>query len=218
MKTGVSPAGFIIPTSPAPGSAGVSDVSGVISYSILVPKITVGELGGGSLVGVSYKISLGTYATYSIVDANPNTYTVSWGTGTLISPTFAPVAGLSTYGTGPFAGSPVIQIASALPAQELKTPGGPYTTAQQVINSGSFNDTANSASYIGAGNVTFVFKSSTQSGTSGAATQTTPDVKQGAVVEVTYTLSDVPEASTYAAGAALMLGVGFVARRRMVKA
>ena len=41
---------------------------------------------------------------------------------------------------------------------------------------------------------------------------------QGARVTVTYTYSDVPEPSTYAAGAVLLAGAGFIARRRMQKA
>lgn len=215
-KSGVSPAGFLIPGSPAP--AGNADASGVIAYSITVPQITVAELGGASLIGVSYTITIGTYATYSIIDTNGNTYQVSWGTGFLQSPANAPVVGLSTYGTGPFGGSPAISIAAVSASTLFSGATAGATTTQQVVSSASLNDNGNVASYIGAGNVTFTFKSSTLSGTIGAATQTTPDVRQGARVDVVYTISDVPETSTYAAGAVVLLGAGVVARRRMAKA
>lgn len=42
-----------------------------------------------------------------------------------------------------------------------------------------------------------------------------PVVSVGARLIVTYTYTDVPEASTYAAGAFLLAGAGFVVRRRM---
>jgi hypothetical protein len=43
-----------------------------------------------------------------------------------------------------------------------------------------------------------------------------PVVSIGARLIVTYTYSDVPEPSTYAAGAFLLAGAGFIARRRMM--
>lgn len=46
-------------------------------------------------------------------------------------------------------------------------------------------------------------------------TDVPPVVSVGARLIVTYTYSDVPEASTYAAGAFLLAGAGFVVRRRM---
>jgi hypothetical protein len=43
-----------------------------------------------------------------------------------------------------------------------------------------------------------------------------PVVSIGARLVVTYTYSDIPEPSTYAAGAFLLAGAGFIARRRMM--
>lgn len=207
QKSGVAPAGWDF-TPPPAGNSG----AGGFNYTVDVAQIAPGELPGGSfLIGVSYVIEIGTYAQGNLVGTDPG-YTITWflnpgflvGGPNVTSPTYAPPTGLAFGG---------IEVKNA--------PQTPYTTTPDVETSASLNDTANLGLYQGAGNVTFTFVGSAQSGVIGqvgAVSQTQPSVFQGARVTVTYTYSDVPEASTYAAGAVLLAGAGFIARRRMQKA
>ncbi len=225
-KTGVSPAGFVIPTSPTVGSpGGLPDGSGLFSYSILVPQITPAEItgNGGTLIGVTYTISVGTYAEGTLV-GTAGSYAIQWG----LAPIAGGNSGPGVSGNGPFGGSPGISInavlvggGSTLSGDVLNAPNAGYVTSQDVRTTGSLDDSANLASYQGLGDVTFNFTSkafTSVGGISGTTSQTTPLAYQGASVTVTYVFSDVPEPSTYAAGAVLLAGAGFIARRRMQKA
>jgi hypothetical protein len=207
QKSGVSPASWDF-TPPPAGNSG----AGGFNYTVDVAQITAGEIPLGSfLIGVSYVIELGTYASGNLVGTDPG-YTISWflnsgfqvagPTGT--SPVYNPPTGA---GNGGFA--------------SFDAPQTPYVTTPDLETSGTLVDTANLAAYQGAGNVTFTFTGSAQSGVIGqvgAVSQFQPAVFQGARVTVTYTYSDIPEPSTYAAGAVLLAGAGFIARRRMQKA
>lgn len=225
-KTGIAPVGFIIPTSPTVGAVGgLPDGSGLFSYSINVPQITPAEIlgNGGTLVGVTYEITVGTYATGTLV-GSAGSYAIQWG----LAPIAGGNSGAGLLGNGPFGGSPGISInavlvggGSTLNGDVKNAPDAGYTTAQDVRTTGALVDTGNLASYQGVGDVTFTFTSkafTSVGGISGSTAQTTPLAYQGASVKVTYIFSDVPETSTYAAGAVLIAGAGFIARRRMQKA
>lgn len=206
QRTGVSPAGFNF-SSPPP--AGTQAASGAFNYTVQVPQISPAEIPfGASLIGVSYVIELGTYGAGTIVSANQFTLTAELVSGFLV--------------TGPTVTSPSYNPPTGLiNGSILSNFNGPaaYQTPVDVETSASLNDSANLAAYQGAGNVTFTFTGSAVSGVIGPSVgESQPNVFQGARVTVTYTYSDIPEPSTYAAGAVLLAGAGFIARRRMQKA
>ncbi len=207
QKSGVAPTGWDF----TPPPAGISGAGG-FNYTVDVPQVTAGDIPFGSfLIGVSYVIEIGTYASGNLVGTDPG-YTITWflnsgfqvagPTGT--SPVYNPPTGLANGGI-----------------QGFNAPQTPYVTTPDLETSGTLVDTANLGVYQGAGNVTFTFTGSAQSGVLGqvgSVGQNQPGVFQGARVTVTYSYSDVPEPSTYAAGAVLLAGAGFIARRRMQKA
>jgi hypothetical protein len=205
VKSGVSPAGWDFTGTPA----GTQAVAGAFNYNVMVPQISAGEIPGGSfLIGVSYVVEIGTYGAGTIVSSGSFDLSASLNAGFLVSgpeatsPTFSPATGLVN-------GSILDNFAGP----------GAYSTPVDTETSAVLDDTANLASYQGVGNVTFTFVGTADSGVSGPTSgESQPDVFQGARVSVTYTYSDVPEPSTYAAGAVLLAGAGFIARRRMQKA
>jgi hypothetical protein len=216
-KSATSPAGFIIPTSPSVGAPGNPGTPTGISHSVSVPQPTPAEtLGFGFLVGISYEISFGTYATYTLTDVPGNLYTVQWGLGSLPDPNglnavmgtdgaALPIA-ISVFSVPAISSQLVPGNASGTTTQQL------FTTASTPVAMGDFS------SYTTGGTTAFAFTAGTVSGVLGQNSQTSPSVFQGATVTVTYTYSDIPEPSTYAAGAVLLAGAGFIARRRMQKA
>ncbi len=219
VKTATSPVGFTIPGSPLP--AGNAPGSGGVAYTIAVPQPTIVETAGvGFLTGIAYEITFGTYATYALTDVAGNLYSIQWGLGPLPSPNAA------NFLMGTDAASVAFSLSSAgLPAlggSPFPTvPGNSSSTgtAQQVFTTPSTTVAAGDlSSYTTGGTSTFNFVAGTFSSVGGQISQTSPAVFQGATVKVTYTYSDIPEPSTYAAGAVLLAGAGFIARRRMQKA
>jgi hypothetical protein len=222
VKTASSPGTFVVGTS---ANGGLPDGTGLFSYSIDIPQLTPAEEASmlpGNFVGVTYEISVGTYVIGTLI-GNAGSYAVSWG----LAPIDNSLAGTGLSGNGPF-GGPGISIfadiagaGSTLEAAAFNAPLPTYTTTSQVETTGALDDSANSAQYQGAGNVTFAFTAKAFTGVggiSGNTAQTAGLAYQGATVKVTYVFSDVPEPSTYAAGAVLLAGAGFIARRRMQKA
>lgn len=218
-KTATSPVGFTIPGSPLP--VGNSPGAGGVAYTISVDQPTPGDIAGfGPLTGISYEITFGTYATYALTDVAGNLYSVQWGLGPLPAPNAAnflmgtdaaavafslPSAGLPALGGSPFPTVPGNSSSTGTTQQV-------FTTPSTTVLVGDWS------SYITGGSSTFNFVAGTFSSVGGQISQTSPAVFQGATVTVTYTYSDIPEASTYAAGAVLLAGAGFIARRRMQKA
>lgn len=212
VKSATEPAaGFTVGGASTGGLQASTYVGGDITFSINVPTATAAEITGhgGTLIGISYTITYGGYAVYSLTDTA--LYQVQWGTGP---------AGI--VGTGPFGGSPAVNFGAVdIDSTFVNGIVVGSTTVQNTATSGSLNDTPNLASYVAANGapVNFAFTADTFSSVGGGATsQQQPDIFAGATVTVTYTFSDVPEPSTYAAGAVLLAGAGFIARRRMQKA
>ncbi len=209
-KTGTTPSGFIIPTSPFVGAPG-TQVVGALTYTVLVNDLYPADIPVGfTFSGVQYTVTVGSYANYVIV--GPGTgYVVNFGLSQTAGETFAVGPNSATHQ----------DFVAPLPSQ-----AGPFTaptsgtTGQQVVAKGPVVDVT--TGYFDAGGTlkrTFTITTKTVSGITGPATnETQPDVFQGATVSVTYLLTQtgVPEAGTYAAGAMLLAGVGFVARRRMI--
>lgn len=212
VKSATSPGvGFTVGGASTGGILASSFVGGDIVFNINVPTATAAEIAGhgGTLQSISYTIEYGGYAEYDLTDTA--LYQVQWGTGP---------AGI--VGTGPFGGSPGISFGqndiSFIFINGILVNA---TTLQNTATTGSLNDTANLASYVAANGATvpFTFTADTFSSVGGGATaQAQPDIYAGATVTITYTFSDIPEPSTYAAGAVLLAGAGFIARRRMQKA
>jgi hypothetical protein len=210
-KTATSPGGFTVGGASTGGVQASGFAGGDIVFNVAVPTATAAEITGhgGTLIGISYTIEYGGYAVYSLTDTA--LYQVQWGTGP---------AGI--VGTGPFGGSPAINFGVAdISSSFFNGIVVASSTAQNTATTGSLNDTANLAQYQAANGATvpFNFTADTFSSVGGGATQQSqPDVFAGATVTITYTFSDIPEPSTYAAGAVLLAGAGFIARRRMQKA
>jgi|GEM_PF-2993367 len=211
VKSATSPGGFTVGGASTGGILASTFAGGDIIFSIDVPTATAAEIAGqgGTLIGISYTITYGGYAVYNLTDMA--LYQVQWGTGP---------SGI--VGTGPFGSSPAINF-GAVDIDSTFVFGivVASTTAQNTATTGSLSDTANLASYVAADGATvqFNFTADTFSSVGGGATsQAQPDVYAGATVTITYTFTDIPEPSTYAAGAVLLAGAGFIARRRMQKA
>lgn len=212
VKSATSPSvGFTVGGASTGGFQASTFSGGDIVFSVDVPTATALEIAGhgGTLVGISYTINYGGYAVYNLTDTA--LYQVQWGTGP---------AGI--VGTGPFGGSPGINFGVAdIDSSFVNGIVVGSTTAQNTATTGALSDTANLGSYVAANGATvnFAFTADTFSSVGGGATsQSQPEVFAGATVTITYTFSDVPEPSTYAAGAVLLAGAGFIARRRMQKA
>lgn len=209
--SGVDPFGYVVGGAATGGKDSTLFTGGDITYSIPVTLATIGDFPSGAIItGVSYEIRVGTYATYNILGTHSG-YTVQWGIGV------NGVVGTDPGGVDPFGN--LINFGS-FALSPLTVIGGPASgsTAQVVASGGVIPAPGPVANYLTGATVNFNFTADTYSAIGGGATgEQQPKVFQGADVRITYTyrLEEIPEPSTYAAGAVLLAGAGFIARRRM---
>ena len=207
VSSGIVPGAFV----PAnqPGANGQVHTS---PANLAVPSFN-GAL--GTLTGVSYTLTYWSYAVFQGTNpgGGPTVYDYRWSLGRNL-------AGDLNVITEP--GGPTQQFFQ--PEQSFlynAAPGsfGPTSTTHSM---GSFGPQAagSPATFIGNGvtTVSFVFTPEGFSGIFGASDQNPqPDVFFAAKVDVKYTYTnDIPEPSTYAAGAVVLAGAGLILRRRMV--
>lgn len=197
VTSGIVPVGFLVGPPP---TGGLQSTAG--SYNLVVPKYN----GPNILIGVSYTLDVYTYAQYDVVNKNnvDTAHTATWqlDNASLLLPNFSNVPGI----TSPLYAQPIgilipNEVASGTTVANL------FSTAPAT--------TGPLGTFTGPGNVTFVFSPSATSGVNGSPGNENPLVFTAARINVTYTYSDIPEASTYAAGAILLAGAGLVARRRL---
>lgn len=199
-NSGIVPNAFLVGPPP---SGGVNTVPATF-VNLVVPKFS----GAGTLLSVAYTLDVYTYSTYNVTNNNndPTSHTVTWGLDANSSvklPDLSVVNGIAT---------PLY----ALPLGNL-APGANVvgTTASQLFTTASAA-AGPLALYQGAGNVTFVFSPNSLSGVIGSTLNSNPSVFAAARVNVVYTYTnEIPEPSTYAAGAVVLAGAGLVLRRRM---
>ena len=201
-SSGIIPGGFLVGPPPSGGQASTGG-----NLNLPVAKFS----GAGNLTGVSYTLTVWSYATYDVVNKNvdPTAHFVTWALDATANSLTLPSGGAPLlFGAGPYN----LPLGSLAPAAVSTG-----TTPSQIFNLGPSADTL--AAYQGAGNAVFVFSPSAISSVLGSPGQTSPLVFVAAKVDVVYTYNnDVPEASTYAAGAVVLAGAGFMARRRMLAA
>jgi hypothetical protein len=194
--------GFINPATGTPSGGALSTGP---DLTLTVPGFTAAA--GIYLQSVTYVLETWTYATYTLqnFEQTSQTHGVGWR---LLGAELDLPAGAGPSVTG------------------ISTPTSNYdifNMAPSAIESGTTESTFNArpsasggatAPYLAA-NVNFTFTPTGSGSVSGSTGNSIPSVFVAARVTVTYTYSDVPEASTYAAGAFLLAGAGFVVRRRM---
>jgi len=165
----------------------------------------------GILQSVSYTLDTWSYGTGTLLNgqnSDPSQFTYSWTFGTLIQPNTLDVPGTGVINL-PI--SPTLSEATVVPANTDL----PFTTGVKTWTTPSAG-APNTGAFTGPGTVTFVFDPFVDAGVSGfQGGSLQPSVFAAARINVTYTYSDIPEASTYAAGAILLAGAGLVARRRL---
>jgi hypothetical protein len=212
-----SAASYTVTSPIVPGSftdvtvAAGGNVANAGTFSMIVPAF---DDSFGILQSVSYTLDTFSYGTGSLINTgnpNPQLFTYSWFIGAL---------GLfSTPNTLDVPGTGVVNIPDApVQAQGIVVAADtvlPFTTDVKPY---SFPSAVapNTAAFDGIGTVTFVFDPFVLGQVGGFGNLSTiPEVFAAARINVTYTYSDIPEASTYAAGAILLAGAGLVARRRL---
>lgn len=203
VSSPIVPAGF----SPVNGLAGPQAANGT-TFSLTVPRFD-GSL--GILQSVSYTLDTWSYGSGTLLNAanlDPSQFTYSWTFGTLIQPNTLDVPGTGVVNL-PI--SPLLSEATVV----LAGVNQPFTTGVKNWSTPSAA-APNTGAYTGPGTVTFIFDPFVDAGVSGfQGGSLQPSVFAAARINVTYTYSDIPEASTYAAGAILLAGAGLVARRRL---
>lgn len=201
----------IIPVSFTETPAGGS-LANTGTLTLQVP--TFDSTGLSILQGVSYQLQIWSYTEVTFVNTtnpNPDTFDAFWRIGTLGTPSTLTVPGA---GAVNIQSSGQYSATTTVPAgQSLNFISGveTYTTPLMSAPTLSFFEGD------GITNVSFVFDpfaSSTFLAPDGVLGTVNPTVFVAARLDVIY-VSDVPEASTYAAGAILLAGAGLVARRRL---
>jgi len=195
------------------------------SLSVSLPQWNPSLFPGATLTGVQYQLSGEVFGR--TFGTNPNAFPVNF--------TFSLTAANFSL-TGPFGTSPAISGVSALTglgaAPQISTgaisPGGsfgPSVTALGTGTSSLISDAANLSSYIGTGSVSFGVAAASSFDLSGVAVGAGGEIvlsaasstRGASTVTVTYTFSEVPEPSTYAAiGFAGLVAGATVWRRRQV--
>jgi len=198
-NSGIVPNAFLVGPPP---SGGVNTIPATL-INLVVPKFS----GAGTLLSVAYTLDVYTYSVYNVTNNNsdPTSHTVTWGldaNSSLKLPDLTFVSGAT----------PLF----ALPLGNLNAGANSAgTTASQLFTTASAA-AGPLALYQGAGNVTFVFSPNSVSGVIGSTGNSNPSVFAAARVNVVYTYTnEIPEPSTYAAGAVVLAGAGLVLRRRM---
>jgi len=178
-----------------------------------LPVVTYDSSIVGVLQSVSYTLDMWSYATVNLINSpNPaqGDFDITWRLGTVGTPNALTVPGNGT------SSSP-----STLLLSDSTTVNAGENLQFTTVSFGQTTPSANAANiapFIGDGvsTVTFVFDPFAASGVTGPDFSSgQPTVFAAARINVTYTYSDIPEASTYAAGAILLAGAGLVARRRL---
>lgn len=175
---------------------------------------TFDSTGLGILQGVSCQLQIWSYVEVTFVNnSNPNsdTFNAFWRVGTLGTPSTLTVPGagaVNIQSSGQYSATTTVPAGHSLYFfSGVETYTTPLTSAPTL----SFFEGD------GITDVSFVFDpfaSSTFLAPDGVLGTVNPTVHVAARLDVLY-VSDVPEASTYAAGAILLAGAGPVARRRL---
>jgi hypothetical protein len=195
--------GFINPATGTPSGGAISTGP---DLTLTVPGFTAAA--GIYLQSVSYVLETWTYATYSLTnfEQSSQTHGVGWR---LLGAELDLPAGAGPSVTGISTSTSNYDIINMAPGA---TEGGTTSSTFTAFPSASGGATA---PYLAA-NVNFTFTPTGSGSVSGTSGNLIPSVFVAARVTVTYTYSDIPEPSTYAAGAFLLAGAGFIARRRMM--
>jgi hypothetical protein len=201
-----------------PLSAGAGNGSLDGTLSLTVPQFNIP---GATLLSVSYTIQLEAFGQFSITSVSQpaniqGSLTLAFATVTR---------------AGGSANAPLTIVNSPVPAQvsllNVTSPTGPHFTPVFTATSSAIND-ANLAAYTGTGTVSFSSANVTSLSISGNAVGSgevtigqTAAGRSATTVDVTYTysLTEVPEPSTYAAMGfvGLVAGATIWRRRQMAK-
>ena len=164
----------------------------------------------GFLSSVSYTLEIYTYGDFNFENfsAAAQTHRGTWEQDN--ASLTAAAAGVNVTGI-------------ATPTQQVNFSSLPVGDTRVGRSSSRQDDVSGSGGSIAAYNapVTYTFTPNLALGYIGSddpsnVKDVPPVVSVGARLIVTYTYSDIPEPSTYAAGAFLLAGAGFIARRRMM--
>jgi hypothetical protein len=204
----VTGAGGLLPAAVTPPTGGTAPG---VAINLSVPAFSDAPF--GYLLSVSYELQIFSYGDFKLQNFLPqnSTHSVQWSQDG------------SSFSGGGLASPAAIFTSAVGPSFPGLAPGAQREGRSQSYQQNETGSGGSLAAYNLPGPVNFVFTPNLSFTTTASIDPVQPStfnqppvVNIGARLIVTYTYSDIPEPSTYAAGAFLLAGAGFIARRRMM--